>query len=74
MRIRTLVKIYAAPDAYFRQRRPKSSNHLVLILPGTVGEILSQITHPTTGVTITTVQFGDLYADIGVNTWEFVDG
>jgi hypothetical protein len=72
-RVRTLVKVYAVPDLYFRIRNPLNYRHLVPISPGTVGDILCQIIHPMTGIVITTVQFGDLYADIGNTAWEAYD-
>ena len=67
---RLLIKIYAIPDLYFHIGLIPDAKHLVPISPGTVGEIISQFTHAYTGITITTVQFGDLFADIGSTTWE----
>lgn len=67
---RLLIKVYAIPDLYFHIGMIPDAQHLVPISPGTVGEIISQFTHDITGITVTTVQFGDLYADIGSTTWE----
>jgi hypothetical protein len=72
MQARLLIKIYAAPYEHFRIPKYVQAHYLVPISPGTVGEILSQIIHPTTNIVITTVQFGDLYADIGLTAWEYV--
>lgn len=73
MRALMLTKVYASPDLHFRARRPADSKHLVPISPGTIGEIVSQIIHPGMGTIITTVQFGDLYADVGATVWEPVE-
>lgn len=70
MLARMLIKVYAIPDLYFHIGMIPDAQHLVPISPGTVGEIISQFTHDITGITVTTVQFGDLFADIGSTAWE----
>jgi len=73
MRAKLLIKIYAAPYENFRIPKYVQAHYLVPVSPGTIGDILGQIVHPTTGIIVTTVQFGDLYADIGSTTWEPVE-
>lgn len=73
MRAVMLTRVYASPDLHFNARRPADSRHLVPIPPGTVGEVVSQIIHPYMGIVITTVQFDDLYADVGDTVWEPVE-
>jgi hypothetical protein len=68
--IRLCAKVYAVPELYYHIGLIPDADNLVPISPGTVGEVLSQFTHELTGITVTTVQFGDLYADIGPTTWE----
>lgn len=43
---------------------------LTPIPAGCVGDVICQIVHPTQGLRITTVQFGDVYADLGDTVWE----
>jgi len=70
LRIRLRIKIYAIPYLYYHIGLIPDADNLVPISPGTVGEVISQFTHELTGITVTTVQFGDLFADIGSTTWE----
>lgn len=67
---RLLIKIYAVPYLYFHLSLTPDSKHLVPISSGTIGKVIGQFTNEVTGIIVTTVEFGDLFADIGPTTWE----